>query len=229
MKPLKSPPLIAGILLVLVAGLLWLLIPAENEPKEELAVAPAKKVQPAIDPDDDESASGLEAPARAMRRPSDEGGEEAQAEVEKLDPTSNEFFHHVDDVLPAHLYQEAVSHCYHPGLDRNAQISINYTLRAKNGQLEVTDLKVLDSKMDPSLAQCIVTAVKTAHWKDDRMPDWEDEDDLHIQVGGMKKYLGDDVEDPDERIARPSEEPQIENDGEAPLTAARPEGQTGEP
>jgi hypothetical protein len=223
----KRPILIAGVVLVAVAGLLWLLIPSEPEEKDEHASTSAKKTG-SRDLDDDESIAGLEAPAQGPGRAS--GG---VAAVDKLDPDSKEFFHHVDDVLPSHLYQEAVRNCYRPGLDRNARISINYTLRAKNGQLEVTDLKVLDSKIDPSLAQCIVTAVKSARWKDERMPDWEDEDDLYIQVGGMKKFLADDVEDPDEHFKEPSEEPQVENDGEAPITAtttaARPEGQTGEP
>jgi hypothetical protein len=198
-----------------VGFLLWLTIPSESRSIEAAAnEAPAdQRRRPIESADDDESISGLEArPPSATHK---EEREETPPAVQKLEPGSAEFSHHVDDVLPSRLYEQAVSSCYRPGLDRNERITLHYRLRARGGRIDVADLRVGDSKMRAELADCIVSAVRAAAWSDERMPDWEDADELYVQVSGMKKYLGDDAEDPDEHIARSSSAATPSDDSDA--------------
>jgi hypothetical protein len=218
----------AGLIVSSVAALLWLMIPSEPSQPEANDGSDAEHRKKTIAFDDDESISGLEVtPADAMLRAARREQQTSAQAIAKLEPNSPEFNHHVDDVLPAHLYQEAVSKCYQPGLDRNERVTLRYRLRAQGGKLAVTDLAVLDGKMAPELQDCIVEAVRTATWRDERMPDWQDDDELYIQVGGMKKFLGDDVENPDERLARPSAQPSLEDNGEGAVVATNPEAASG--
>jgi hypothetical protein len=95
----------------------------------------------------------------------------------------------LDDQLPTSLYAEA-ARCYHGGLPPDQRLDLGYKLRVKNGEITIADTQVEDSTLgDRALERCIVERVRAFHQRDDRLPDYEGEDDLYIRVGGFKSYF----------------------------------------
>lgn len=187
---------IAGALALLVlAVVLWMQIrspgaepavagPAAPAPEGSVAVAAtpaAAKGQAAIAqtaPPDDE----LDLPERTG----------------KIDPRSDEFFNRFDEVVPRELTRNA-ARCYegrHGQLHRNQGMKLTYKIRIAGGQVTIRDVVVKESTIsDPALETCFLQEVGRSTWKDDELPDWEQEDELVLRPErGMKKYWRDNVD-----------------------------------
>jgi hypothetical protein len=96
----------------------------------------------------------------------------------------------VDDQIPTTLYAEA-ARCYHGGLPPDQRLDLGYKLRVKDGEITIVATNIEDSTLgDRALERCIVERVRAFHQRDDRLPDYEGEDDLYIRVGGFKSYFG---------------------------------------
>jgi hypothetical protein len=116
----------------------------------------------------------------------------------KLDVRSDDFFYRFDEAVPKNLTRAAAK-CYegrHGTLHRNQKLSLTYKLKIVNGQVQVRDIKVKEDTInDPALTTCFIQQVASAGWKDDELPDWEQEDTLVLRPErGMKKFWQDNID-----------------------------------
>jgi hypothetical protein len=174
--------LVAGaIVIAALAVLLWMQI-------REPSAAPSPSGEAAKP----STATGtVAAPSAAATKP------EAVALAEpdqpkKLDPQSDAFFYRFDETVPANLTRAAAD-CYTGGLNRvhrNQKLKLGFKTRIVKGEVTVTELKVLESTLNnPALEACFVQKVTAAHWHDDELPDWTQDDQLVIRPErGMKKF-----------------------------------------
>jgi hypothetical protein len=168
-----------SVALLALLALLWreLRAPAEAAaaPPAPVASAPAATSAPATSP----SSTAVGEVAKVGR-------------ADKLDPQSDEFFYHFDDLQPSMLTRNAAG-CYTGGLHRvhrNQKVKLAFRDRIKDGVVTVEDVKVVESTIDdPALVACFVKEVQNTKWKDDVLPDWVQDDQLVIRPErGMKKY-----------------------------------------
>lgn len=120
------------------------------------------------------------------------------AQPGKLDPRSDDFFYKFDEQVPKNLTRAAAK-CYegrHGSLQRNQKLSLTYKIKVVNGQVQIHDIKVKEDTLnDPALAACFMAQVANAGWKDDELPDWEQDDTLVLRPErGMKKYWQDNLD-----------------------------------
>jgi hypothetical protein len=114
----------------------------------------------------------------------------------KLDPRSETFRELVDEVIPRRFYG-AAARCYKGGLDRDRKLRLSVKYRVVSGEVSVADVKILHSTMgDEELEACILEQVRASRWRDERMPNWEEEDEILIRVRGLKRYLQPDEDEP---------------------------------
>ncbi len=116
----------------------------------------------------------------------------------KLDPQSDAFFYKFDEVVPKRLTREAAS-CYegHAHLaNRNMRLKLSFKTQIANGEVTLHDVKVVDSSLgDQALEACFVRKVSEAHWRDDSLPDWTQDDMIVIRPErGLKKYMKENLE-----------------------------------
>jgi len=116
----------------------------------------------------------------------------------KLDPRSDEFFYKFDELMPKTLTRNAAK-CYegrHGQLHRNQKLSLRFKTRIVNGEVTVHDVKIKESTLDdPALETCFIQEVQRSAWKDDELPDWEQDDELVLRPErGMKKYWKDNID-----------------------------------
>ena len=88
--------------------------------------------------------------------------------------------------------------CYTGGLHRvhrNQKVKLAFTNKIVNGEVTVTDVKVVESTIDdPEMVECFRREVANTHWHDDTLPDWDAPDELVIRPErGMKKYTEEDM------------------------------------
>ena len=75
-------------------------------------------------------------------------------------------------------------------------MDLTYRIRVADGAVSISDIHVTESTLgDPSLERCIRDKVDGAHWRDDALPDLEEEGDLYMRVAGFSAYLAN-AEDP---------------------------------
>ena len=137
------------------------------------------------------------APAPAPA-PVEKAAAQAPEPPKKLDPQSDAFFYKFDEVVPKILTREAAS-CYegHAHLaNRNMRLKLTFKTQIANGQVTLHDVKVVDSSLgDQALESCFVRKVSEAHWRDDSLPDWTQDDMLVLRPErGMKKYMKENLE-----------------------------------
>jgi len=149
------------------------------------AVAPAAPVAKAAAPIEVAPAAAPVAKTTAVPQ--------APEPAKKLDPQSDAFFYKFDEVVPKILTREAAS-CYegHAHLaNRNVRLKLAFKTQIANGQVTLHDVKVVDSSLgDQALESCFVRKVQDAHWRDDSLPDWTQDDMLVLRPErGMKKYM----------------------------------------
>jgi hypothetical protein len=132
------------------------------------------------------------APAPAPVKPA------APEPPKKLDPQSDAFFYKFDEVVPKRLTREAAA-CYegHAHLaNRNMRLKVSFKTQIANGEVTLHDVKVVDSSLgDQALENCFVRKISEAHWRDDSLPDWQQDDMIVIRPErGLKKYMKENLE-----------------------------------
>jgi len=110
----------------------------------------------------------------------------------KIDPRSDAFFQKFDEVVPRRLTENAAK-CYegrHGTLHRNQKLSLMFKTKIVNGVVTVQDVKIKENTLnDSALENCFIQQVQGSSWKDDELPDWEQDDQLVLRPErGMKKY-----------------------------------------
>jgi hypothetical protein len=114
--------------------------------------------------------------------------------VQKLDPSSQEFFLRFDEMIAPRLTKEAAS-CYRGGKQRDQKVKFSFVKRIKDGRVTITDVKQVTSTMgDASLERCMFEKVANfASWYDPEFPDIDGlEDEVLIRVRALKKYQQED-------------------------------------
>lgn len=184
-----------GVAILAILLLLWLQMKDDPETATHAAPAPAPPTQVAM-------AAARSEPARPAAAPVADEAPAAAAEPEpkpgKLDPRSDEFFNKFDDVVPNRLTRNAAK-CYegrHGQLHRNQKLSLRFKTKIVNGEVSVHDVTIKESTIgDPALETCFIQAVQRSTWKDNELPDWEQDDELVIRPErGMKKFWQDNVD-----------------------------------
>jgi hypothetical protein len=170
----------SGILLVSIAGFgfaLWLA--RGGEPPKTSVIQSAAASAPAE----------AGAPDRPRALPATRGGVTAQAATPKLDPRSEAFRSKLDDQIPTHLYAEA-SRCYKGGGQRDERLDVTYHIRVENGAVTIGNVRVSETTLaDTQLERCILDTLSHAAWRDDQLPDLQEDDDLFMRVAGFSAYL----------------------------------------
>jgi len=111
------------------------------------------------------------------------------ASVRKLDPRGDRFRNRVDEQIPQRLYNVA-SRCYKGGLERDQRLDLTYRIRVQNGAVTISDVKTTESTInDAQLERCIKDKIAAQTWRDDELPDMEEEDDLYMRAAGWQSYL----------------------------------------
>jgi hypothetical protein len=95
----------------------------------------------------------------------------------------------LDENIPDRLYA-AAAHCYTGGLKRDQRLDLTYRLHVNDSEVTVSDVKVTANTLDnPALERCIRDRVLKAHWRDEELPDLDEEDDLYMRVAGFQRFL----------------------------------------
>jgi hypothetical protein len=111
------------------------------------------------------------------------------APPKKLNVNSQQFRTRVDDMVPSRLYAEA-SRCYKGGLTRDRRVDIEYHIRVTDGAVAISNVRLNESTLgDTSLERCIRDKVAAVAWRDDELPDLDEEGDVYMRVDGFAKYL----------------------------------------
>ena len=116
-------------------------------------------------------------------------GATATAPVAKLNPQSDAYKNRMDDQIPTHLYARAAQ-CYKGGLQRDQRLDLTYKIRVSSGAVSVGSVRVSESTLgDAQLERCIIGKVDGARWRDEQLPDLEEDGDLYMRVAGFRQYL----------------------------------------
>lgn len=189
--------LAGAIALLVLAVVLWMQLqsPVARPVVAEHAVSPAAAAAPAVGP---AAGSGTSAVAQAAAPAAPEPELDVPERPAKIDPRSDEFFTRFDEVVPRELTRNA-ARCYegrHGQLHRNQGLKLKYKIRIAKGQVTVHDITVKESSIeDSALETCFIQEVARSSWKDDELPDWEQDDELVIRPErGMKKYWRDNAD-----------------------------------
>src|SRR5690606_26923845 len=122
---------------------------------------------------------------------------ELQAHGGKIDPASDAFTYRFDERVTPELTMRAAK-CYTGGLNRvhrNQKVKLGYNLKIKDGVVTVHDIRVLETTIhDQALVDCFGREVAKTTWRDDQLPDWQQEDELLIRPErGMKKFTAENL------------------------------------
>ena len=170
----------ALVLLVLVI-LLWMQMrPQDAEPIAARAPAAPAAAEPVV------------AKAQSVVPADAEEELEVPERTGKLDPRSDAFFTKFDEVVPRELTANAAK-CYerrHGSLHRNQKLTLMFKTRIAHGVVSIVDVKIKESTLnDSALESCFIQEVQRSTWKDDELPDWEQDDQLVLRPErGMKKF-----------------------------------------
>jgi hypothetical protein len=184
-----------GIAIVAILLLLWL----QMESSDPAPVTRAPLAQPAPT----QVAMAATAPAAVAPKQAAATAPTAEPppppeQPAKLDPRSDEFFNKFDDVVPNRLTRNAAK-CYegrHGQLHRNQKLSLRFKTKIVNGEVSIHDVTIKESTItDSALETCFIQEVMRSTWKDNELPDWEQDDELVIRPErGMKKFWRDNVD-----------------------------------
>jgi hypothetical protein len=120
---------------------------------------------------------------------------------EKYDPASDEFFFKHDEIVIPQVMKSAVK-CWE-GMDkskratfhRNQSIVIKFKQKIVNGTVTMnTPVVERSSIKDVALEKCFVDQVIATTWHDDKLPDWEQDDEVKISPRVLKKYTRENIE-----------------------------------
>jgi hypothetical protein len=108
----------------------------------------------------------------------------------KLDPSSPVLRNRVEEQIPRQLYAEA-ARCYRGGLDKDKRLDLTYHLRVSAGEVSIGDLRTIENTLDDTaLERCIHDRLLAKKWRDDALPDLEEDDDLYMRVGELQNNAG---------------------------------------
>lgn len=111
------------------------------------------------------------------------------AAVRKLDPRGERFRKRVDDQIPIRLYSEA-SHCYKGGGGVDERLDLSYHIRVRAGAVSITGITTSETTLkDSSIERCVRDRLLAMSWRDEELPDFEEDDDLFMRIGGWRAYL----------------------------------------
>jgi hypothetical protein len=69
-------------------------------------------------------------------------------------------------------------------------MDITYRIRVADGEVTIGDVRVSESTLgDEGLERCIRERIAKARWRDEELPDLEEDDDLYMRVGEFSRYL----------------------------------------
>jgi hypothetical protein len=103
----------------------------------------------------------------------------------------------LDEVIPGRLSGEA-ARCYKGGLDRSRRIDLTYRLHVEDGRVVVRDVRMGESTLgDHALEDCIRQRVSSLTWRDEQLPDIDEEDNLYLSVRQFKSFTGIDSDSSD--------------------------------
>ena len=110
----------------------------------------------------------------------------------KIRTDSDAFFFEFDDVQPKRLMKQAAK-CYtaqNRVSDRNAKMKLTFKDHIVNGEVTITDVKMVESTLNnKALEQCMIEKVSAYHWHNDVLPDWVQDDMLLVRPEmGMRKF-----------------------------------------
>ncbi|MDQ3334155.1 MAG: hypothetical protein M4D80_03270 [Myxococcota bacterium] len=189
---------IGALCLIAILIVMWRQIDTDTTPVPEAkpvqvaqAPLPPPSAAAAVAPDVVEAPAV--APTAAPEAKKDDGG--------KYDPQSDEFFHKHDEVVIPNVMRSAVK-CWEE-LDktkraqfhRNQSVVIKFKQKIVNGTVTVYDAKVERSSIkDAALEACFYKQVLATTWHNDRLPDWEQDDEVKISPRVLKKYTRENIE-----------------------------------
>lgn len=108
---------------------------------------------------------------------------------EKLDINSAVLRNQLEEQIPRRLYAEA-ARCYHGGLQKDQRLDLSYRLHVVDGEISLSDLRTLEDTLeDSALERCIRERILATKWRDDALPDLDEDDDLYMRVGGFQSYI----------------------------------------
>ena len=103
----------------------------------------------------------------------------------------------LDEVIPSRLSGEA-ARCYKGGLDRSRRIDLTYRLHVEDSRVIVRDVRMGESTLgDRALEDCIRQRVASMTWRDEQLPDIDEEDNLYLSVRQFKSFTGTDSDSSD--------------------------------
>jgi len=185
-----------AVIIIVVLVLLW------RELDSTSAAATAEPAKPAPAPTQvahaDEPKPGANKPTAAV---ADEPAPKPDPSKEKMDPQSDEFFHHHDEVVVPKMMRQAVK-CWE-GLSptkraefhRNQSMTAKFKQRIRNGVVTLYDLEVERSSIsDPALEACFLQQLRSTTWTNARLPDWDQEDQIKLGPRTLKKYTRENIE-----------------------------------
>lgn len=112
--------------------------------------------------------------------------------AKKLELKDDALRSRLDEVIPNRLYAEAAK-CYHGGGDRDDRLDLSYRISVADGAVSFSNLTVTDSTLkDHALERCIKDRIVNAKWRDEELPDLDEEDDLFMRVYNLKMYAAND-------------------------------------
>jgi hypothetical protein len=98
----------------------------------------------------------------------------------------------LDENIPSRLYAEA-ARCYKGGGHPDERIDVSYRISVADGAVSFSNLSVTNSTLsDRALERCIKDRILSAKWRDEELPDLDEEDDLFMRVYNFQKFAAND-------------------------------------
>ncbi|HLL21535.1 MAG TPA: hypothetical protein VK427_05360 [Kofleriaceae bacterium] len=123
------------------------------------------------------------------------------ASAEKYDPQSDEFFFKHDEMVVPQVMKsvvkcwEALDPAKRATIHRNQSIVIKFKQKIVNGTVTISGAEVERSSLkDAALEACFSKQVLATTWHDDKLPDWEQDDEVKISPRVLKKYTRENIE-----------------------------------
>ena len=180
-----------GVIILVVLVLLWRELDSSSAAASAAPAPPAAPVEVARAGEPKAAVAAAPVAAEAPAEPA----------PEKMDPQSDEFFHHHDEVVIPKMMRQAVK-CWE-GLSptkraefhRNQSMTAKFKQRIRNGVVTLYDLEVERSSIsDPALEACFLQQLRSTTWTNARLPDWDQEDQIKLGPRTLKKYTRENIE-----------------------------------
>lgn len=141
------------------------------------------------DPDHEPTCGAAASRAAHGSGPPETTSAAAKLAPEKLDINSAVLRNQLEEQIPRRLYAEA-ARCYHGGLQKDQRLDLSYRVHVADGEVSLSDLRTIEDTLeDSALERCIRERILATKWRDDAMPDLEEDDDLYMRVGGFQSYV----------------------------------------